>query len=68
MSQAIHCDGCGAELGSLPLRERLIHGQRDEHSGQGMRPLPDGGFDWCERCAKVAFQAVLDANVAGGRR
>lgn len=58
-----HCDGCGAELGR-PLnrgrKERLIHGRRDEDSGGGLWPIPDGEFDWCEHCAKAAFIAVLE--------
>jgi hypothetical protein len=65
MSTRIHCDGCGVELGqsrAQPRREnRLIHGQRDEHSGQGLSPIPNGEFDWCKDCAKIAFTAVRDA-------
>ena len=65
MSAFIRCDGCGVELGRFrasPRRERrLIHGQRDEHSGQGLDPVPDGEFDWCEGCARIAFAAVRDA-------
>jgi hypothetical protein len=66
MSQFIRCDGCDAEVTQLPVdhagghKERLIHGQRVEGSGQGLYPIPDGEFDWCGDCAKVAFQAVRD--------
>ena len=62
MSTHINCDGCGVELGPFraePRREkRLIHGQRGEHSGKGLHPIPDEDFDWCEDCAKIAFTAV----------
>lgn len=61
--QVIKCDGCGAELDKLPVnhakghREHVIHGER-VNGVIGGAPLPNGDFDWCEECAKIAFAAV----------
>jgi hypothetical protein len=65
MSAFMRCDGCGAEICQLPVdhskgqKERLIHGERVNGS-QGLSPIPNGEFDWCEDCARVAFSAVRD--------
>lgn len=75
MTMFPHCDGCGAQLSArsgghvdgpeehMPLRR--IHGERTDGS-RGQDPLPDGEFDWCGKCAVVAFAAVRDA-IAGHR-
>lgn len=62
MSQFTRCDGCGTEL-SRPRSgdrkpERVIHGERT--NGMGGGGLPDGEFDWCGRCAAIAFDAVAE--------
>lgn len=68
MTKAIHCDGCGAELGALPLargkKELVVSGQRAD-AMQGGDPLPNREFDWCESCAKIAFGAVAKARAEG---
>jgi hypothetical protein len=66
MSQVTKCDGCGVRLTPYPInyraghRECVISGRR-ANDMLGGRPLPDGQFDWCEKCALVAFIAVEDA-------
>lgn len=72
MSNQIHCDGCGTRLSlrsgghddddNYPIRR--IHGERTD-ANRGQYPLPDNDFDWCGKCATVAFAAV-DAET--GRR
>lgn len=52
MSVKIYCDGC-----EQPIQDIVIGGYRAD--GQtGVYPLPDEGFDWCGRCADIAFKAV----------
>jgi hypothetical protein len=57
VSIRIVCDGCGETL-DPDRSEVVIIGERS-NGLLGGRPLPDGRFHWCERCAKVAFRAVL---------
>jgi len=69
------CDGCGTEIGRLPIdwargqKEHVIHGERADREG-GPSPLPSSKFDWCMDCAKIAFGAVKEARQAatGARR
>lgn len=55
----IHCDGCGATLRRNPGEQAppaAINGQRVNGLAGG--GLPNGRFDWCLRCAQIAFAAV----------
>ena len=63
MSQRTHCDGCDKPLTGM---DRAIHGNRADGM-QGAFPLPDGEFDWCLACAKIAFRAVLNARQTAER-
>jgi hypothetical protein len=56
MSKIIRCDGCGSDL---VRDDAVIHGER-ANGMLGGRPLPDGEFDWCLDCARIAFTAVHD--------
>jgi hypothetical protein len=72
MSQFTRCDGCKREattgIFEKGKQQLVVHGARTENSGQGLAPLPNGVFDWCEDCGKIAFAAVRDANaVPSGR-
>lgn len=59
MSMRSYCDGCGAELGLCPAgREmpwRAVHGEK-----RTRKNAPGDQFDWCERCAVTAFDAVAE--------
>lgn len=57
MSVFVRCDGCGEVL---PSDGRAIGGERKTAPRDGI--LPSDRFDWCVRCAHVAFTAVRDAN------
>ncbi len=67
MSNFRRCDGCGRELGTLGKPRRVIHGERVPKM-MGGGGLPAGEFDWCERCAQIAFSAVEVAAVAECQR
>lgn len=60
MSAKIICDGCDAVLeAEKGVREpRVITGMRANNLRGG--GLPDADFDWCLRCAKIAFDAVKE--------
>ena len=72
MSMIPHCDGCGAQLSLRPGGSdenddhplRRIHGERTDASHVDDLPATGQDFDWCGKCAVVAFAAVRDANAA----
>lgn len=75
MAAAIVCDGCRVLLyikgdpHSDEGRELAVQGERVNIRTASSLPL--GQFHWCERCAKIALQAVSAAQlarVAGGHR
>lgn len=58
MSIVFRCDGCDKEL-SARADDHVIRGERVNRLAGG--GLPDGRFDWCFACARLAFAAVLNA-------
>lgn len=58
MSIIVRCNGCQQEL-SVNSNKIVIKGER-ANGLVGGYPLPDHDFDWCERCAMIAFRAVED--------
>jgi hypothetical protein len=74
MSQEIRCDGCDVITSKPGIREdsHTIHGERLPERSSGPGRIPMGEFDWCQRCAQIAFTAVAEAkrqrNGAGAAR
>jgi hypothetical protein len=57
MSLQIICDGCGNAF-DIDSAEIVING--DRANGLDGGGLPNGRFDWCLRCAQIAFKAVRE--------
>lgn len=66
MATVKRCDGCRRDLSTVRYERghplHAVSGARTEYSGKGLSPLPNGEFDWCEECGKIAFAAVRDTN------
>ena len=73
MATQLICDGCRTPLyrsgktsqengGVTPATgcELLVEGSRVDGL-LGGSPLPQGNFHWCKNCARIAFQAVQEA-------
>lgn len=55
------CDGCGMKFDSYD--DPAITGKRaDDRRGD---ELPEGRFDWCRKCAVIAFKAVRQIGWGG---
>jgi hypothetical protein len=66
VSVQIVCNGCdevlqASEALASPANKVAITGERS--NGMHGGGLPSGRFDWCVRCARIAFLAVEDAKL-----
>lgn len=75
MATQLVCDGCRTPLFRFPEEsstkapgstELMIEGRRANRMN-GLDPIPNGEFHWCQRCARIAFQALRVAKANNWR-